>query len=352
MSIQPPGTIRITGKLNSFSFLSGLKRGSQVPAIIIGRPGPGVAILDIAGNRIRAEFTKGVPANNNLILKLEGSCSDSYVFKLSGAMKKSDFFLKLLNITVFSVENFSKESIFEISRYIRSNPAGIYELNSFLLNIYKKEDTPPFKAAEMLNDMYDAGVNISSLQLLNLVFSGLRSKELLPFLILFGFESKYFDEIFKYKNKMTETMLSDIISLMDNITEKDREVLINRLVDFLVSDNNDFNKGEISVFEDGSFKPVYYIGNSTSWIISHFFSNIGRLELLFKKNDSSLDITFFSDDTEVIDALEEQAQFLYNTLKPVSDHLNLFFMNRRTVLDDISKINLQYTINSEFDVIV
>ncbi len=95
MKIESSGTIRISGRSTIISLLNNLKKGSEHPAKIIERPSTKEAILEIAGKRIRAEFPKGVPGNNRLILKLENKQDNTFIFKIVSSTSKDGFIDKL-----------------------------------------------------------------------------------------------------------------------------------------------------------------------------------------------------------------------------------------------------------------
>ena len=71
MKIDKSNTIRIANRISSLNIFKNIKKGSEVSARVAKRIDDKKAVLEIAGRRVKAEFTGGVPDKNRLYLVLK-----------------------------------------------------------------------------------------------------------------------------------------------------------------------------------------------------------------------------------------------------------------------------------------
>ncbi|MCP4130300.1 MAG: flagellar hook-length control protein FliK [bacterium] len=368
--INPVNTIRISGRISTLTFLKGLKKGVEIPATIVSRPNSREAVLEIAGKKIRAEFPGGVPGNNRLNLKLEEQTKDSFLFRLIDTRGRTGFLEKILDHTIFRVDDFTKNDIIDISRFLGKNPQGLFELNKFLLGIHQKNEQKQEKTVYILNRLLRMGLSKESLFDLSFMLSGAKysSSPLLFLLLLFNPDRKYTEQWLeqgKTGGADIEERLNEIINLVDNVNEeKDKKELIEQLIDLLIGNNEKektgIHYGEMAFFDDGEFKPVYCMGNENSWIFSFQLSEIGQIDILANSRREGLFLSIFSPRQDVLDSLEGSADLLYSRLERIglfqgelsgeNRTVYLNFYNRRAALDKLIEINSYYSINSEFDI--
>lgn len=366
MRIGLSDTIKITGRITRLNFLRRLKKGAEIPARIVKRHNSRIAILEIAGNRLRADFLKGVPGNNRLTLRLEDNSNNSYTFKLIDSISKNDLLSKIFEITVFKVEDIDKNNILYINRFLNRysgrNPTGIFELNNLLLSQVRKEKKKGEGITHLLNRLLKRGMSKENLLNLAVILSGIRinSDIISPFLLIFGFDQNYFEKRGVGKQKRFEEKIEEALSEINKIINaKKKDDIVSALIDLIVKGNGESDKticGELAFFDNEEFRPINYMRNESSFLFSLELSNLGTIDILAKKISENISISIFSDNNDVLEALGESLDLLSLRLKNAglsgyeNSQISINLYNRRDILEKLIEINSNYFNISEFDI--
>ena len=353
MKVAPTNTIKISGKSRSLQFLKNIPKGSEIYARIIERPGNKKAILEINGNRINAEFIKGVPGRNLLTIKLENNENDLFIFKLVDAHNKDEFINKLLDFTIFNSTDIKNNLIYYINNYLNNNNTiGIYELNLFLLNLTSKSKKNK-SLTLLLNRLLGKGINSNTLINIAYILSGTQINPQLLFqcLLFLRKESKHSDDfIFKNSSRLIKKVDDLITSLNDLQDDNLKKEIIDQLINLLsINHEKDIINSEISYYENDKFKAIRVIGQKNSIIISLELSEIGIVDILFRITDDELNISFFVNN-DVFDFINKTKKELYSKLNKIIPKININIYNRSDILNKLIEINSYYIINSELDI--
>jgi hypothetical protein len=135
VKIEHSNIIRIFGRKGTADSFKDIKKGSELPARILERVDARVAVLEIHGKRVRAEFVKGLPSSGTILLKLEGVKNNSYLFRMIDPSVAEESARHILDYTVFDPKEVGKNVFHGISKFFSKTPTGIFELNAFFLTI-------------------------------------------------------------------------------------------------------------------------------------------------------------------------------------------------------------------------
>ena len=351
MKVNFPITIRLSEKHSAAKFLKGLKAGAEVPVKIVERLGRHDAILDIRGNRIRADFFKGVPGNDRLLLKFEGVKENSFIFKIVDTTSRAGFIDKIIEFSVFGQNDLEKNTLFNLNNYLAKNITSIFDLNVYLL---KKE----FK-----NNKFDLA------RLLNLLMKNAGSKEAVSdfsnFLSILKTGSHGLAEFIQvilekdsqrkkgFPGKGFVENLEKIVNQIDILMDSDEKYDIIRYLLGLLLDRGE-RKGyvleEIYYLDNDEYKPLRFLGKEDSWIFFLELSGLGKIDILLKKFKDGVNISIFVEDNIASDALNDSISDLKLRIGEIYKNFEIDIFNRNTVIDRIGEMSLYYSMNSDFDV--
>jgi len=356
MRIEPPNIIRITGRAGAVDPLKDLEKGSELPAQILERLGAGKAILEIHGMRIHAEFLKGLPSAGTVILKLEDIKNNSYLFRMVEPIGTKESIDQILKFVIFDSKDFGKNILHEISRFFLKQPAGIFELNSFLLNLITKQDKKDDRISLLLNKLLKLGVANDSVFDLSILLSDMHAglDNILSLFMELGLNREGLQQWYKRAARDAKGLIDSIITEIDMIDdEQEKEAAIRQLILFFDRtgrEQSGYRLGEIAYYQDGAFHPVRYIANNKSWIFSIEFSNIGRIDILIKDLENDCHISIFCANNNVVSALQESQEELLNYIESFRSPVYINYYNMQNAVNKIVEIYSYYSLNSVFDV--
>lgn len=355
MRIEHGNRINISSSYKISKFLKGLKPGAELDVKVLERMDRKSALLEIRGNKFRADFLKGVPGNNRLLLKYEGFKSDSFMFKLIDVTSKSGFIEKALEHTIWTVENIDKSNFMNIGKFLSASITSIFELNILLAGMKLVKKGGNSEMSQLLNYLMNKGYSLKSLQNLAFILSSFEiNKNFLPIFLLLNFDKNYFKDWHSENDDIKEN-LNKMFSDVDKIKElEDSGKIIKKLLDFIVvsvdRDRTQAHEGEILYHDGNDFKSLNYIGLDDSWIFSVDFTNLGKIDILLKKIGNIINISIFAENNEISNALKEGNFLLFEKLYEINKNIKLQIHNKCGILDKLKEINLYYSLNSEIDI--
>ena len=356
MRIGPQDIIRITGRSGAADPLKELEKGAELPARILERLGAGKALLEIHGTRIHADFLKGLPSSGTVMLRLEDIKNNSYLFRMVEPNVAKKLIDRILNAVVFDSKDFGKNILYEIGRFFLKQPAGIFELNSFVLNCITKQDKKENSISPVLNRLLKLGVARDAVFDLSILLSDIHAgADAMLWLVMergLGREGlhRWYRRAAKDARVLVDFIITEI-GLIDD--ERDRDEAIRELIllfDRAGVDESGYRRGEIAYYQDETFHPVRYIGSKKSWIFSMEFSNIGRIDILIKDLKKGCHISIFCANDSVVSALQESHDELLRNIGSVRSPVYINYYNMQNAVNKIVEIYSYYSLNSVFDI--
>lgn len=363
MKINKNNIIRILHKTSTLDLLRNIKNGSTISAKIVERINAREAILEIAGNRVRVEFRRGVPRTGSLCLILESKRSSTFFFRISEGINNDKYISKLLEFTIFNIDNIKEVSLVELNRYIDNSLSGIFAFNSYLMKIMGDKRIYRDKwGSSILNKLLGYGIKVESLIPISYLFcgcGGFNIDQLLSIMMILGLpEYNSLSELKKsYKDdrsvqERVEKFFDEIERLLNknNSREMIRDIIGN-ILRFVNSNIVDASTGEIVYFNDDEFRSIQYIFNDDAVIFSLELSYLGDIEILMKNYKDTFNLTIFCADNNSIKALKSDVDSLQSVLEcRLNKDVNIQLYNITSVIGKIIEINTSLSLNSLLDI--
>lgn len=355
MKIEPINIIRIPGKAAAGEAFRDIKKGSELPARIIERIGGKEAILEIAGKRIRAEFMKGLPVGSSFTLKLNDVRNNTYTFSMVDPSGRDALAKQVQELTIFPFERIRSDMMHAIGTALARMPAGILELNALLLGMKPRQAKEVDGIARLLNRLLKSGVTRRTLSGLSVLLAGagFDRDAMRTFLSLLGPNDSL---LAQWASAGKEEIASSIGSMMREIESLSdgglrREIIESLLAQFTEDDasRSEYRSGEFAFWNGEEYSPVRYLAGGGSWVFSMDLSNLGRTDVLAKKETKGYSISVFSETEEALTALRESSGELIKKLSDIPGGIYINFHITRKAINKIVEIYSHYSLNSVFD---
>lgn len=355
MKIDRSNTIRITGRELKLPALN-LKRGVRISARILERIGDKEAVLDVAGNRLRAEFLSGIPSRNRITLIFEGRDSSTLLFRMARDHDVSSL-RGLFDFSIFDLDTLGKNELLAIRRYLKNGIEGIFNLNSSLFRALTGKGLRERSLTDLLNKLLKMGMPKDDLIFLTYIFLGNRGiiDILISLLLFMGLEGDALYKRFKRYSRQGD-LIADMEKLSERIealTDEEGIDLFRELLYYVVSGEDpgkDFSQFEIPYFDSDGFKSIECIYTREGLVLSLELSGLGKLDILIKSLASDLKISIFCEDEEALVELRSSVDDLKARLADVKKVVTVDFYISRDVIKKIIEINSPMVMNSIFDV--
>lgn len=355
MKIDRSNTIRITGRELKLPALN-LKKGVRISARILERIGDKEAVLDVAGNRLRAEFLSGIPSRNRITLIFEGRDSSTLLFRMARDHDVSSL-RGLFDFSIFDLDALGKNELLAIRRYLKNGIEGIFNLNSSLFRALTGKGLRERSLTDLLNKLLKMGMHKDDLIFLTYIFLGNRGiiDILISLLLFMGLEGDALYKRFKRYSRQGD-LIADMEKLSERIealTDEEGIDLLRELLYYVVSGEDpgkDFSQFEIPYFDSDGFKSIACIYTREGLVLSLELSGLGKLDILIKSLASDLKISIFCEDEEALVELRSSVDDLKARLADVKKVVTVDFYISRDVIKKIIEINSPLVMNSIFDV--
>ncbi|MBN1534355.1 MAG: hypothetical protein JXA20_16905 [Spirochaetes bacterium] len=355
MRIDADHRVRLSLATGASPGLKRLQVGNEVAARIVIRHGAGDAVLEILGHRIRARFTRGVPAHDQIILRLEKSTTSSLLFKIitpREALTPRDTILPHL-LSMKSPEFQLLRPL--LARFVETGVPGIYLLNAHILRLDPK-DSEKRTPLPLLKSLLSSGVSIESIRqiaAMHLLSTLPPSLALMLLSIFFGGKEK---KLSGSAQGMDDESLQGIIEDIDAIADPEqRGDAVKGIIDLLSSLNIPSSpplQGEFCICDDGAISQGRYIMNNDSIIITFELSQLGMVEILAREDSSGIRIHLYGDTTEHLKRLESRVSELKKSLQDLKKPGTIHLFVRSDIINKIVEIITQYALNSAIDITV
>ncbi len=360
MKIDRSNTIRITGRELKLPALKNLKRGARITARIMERIGNKEAILDIAGNRLRAEFLSGIPSKNRFSLIFEGRDSSTLVFRTARDLGDLSSLRGLLDFSIFQLGDVGKNELIAIRRYLKDGLQGIFDLNRYIFEALLGKSFKKHSLTDFLNKLLKMGIQKEDLVFLSYIFlssKGINLEILISLLRYMGIEEDTIYKRFKRYSRQSDALITDIEKLSESIEslliDEEGIELLRELLYYISQGENggyrDFSIFEMPYFDSDSFKDLECIYTHDGLALSLELSNLGKLDILIKFSDSDLKVSMFCEDEEILAELKSNIDDLKSSLANLSKVVIVDLYISREVVKKIIEINSSLVMNSIFD---
>lgn len=323
------------------SLLKGISVGDRVEARIITREG-NVALLDITGRRIRAEFTAGIPSGNSVELELSGKNKSSAVFRLHvpGGASELPVFLKQYFMAGDKAPD--RETAAGLLRLFSGKGADLTEINLFLAGI-KKDHLKEKNFSDLINRLKFLKVPGQTLTDISLaaairlpapVFSG----------ILFLMEKAGRKHGFAAGDERIDEILHDMEALDDGLFTD-----LLKLLTEPVPENE--GCGRFPVFDDGEHPGVEYVYKNGSFFMTFSLSELGRICLFIRSENGHTAISIGAEDDRPVEMLKMDSDALENLLRQNGAEIRMIsFFNTKKVVDKLQMLCRDFQLKRGLDV--
>ncbi len=363
MKIEKNNAFRITGTNQSLNVLKNLSKGSGITAKITDRLNSKEAILDISGSRIRVDFLKGVPDTNNLYLLLEDKNNETYFFKILERSSEIKALDRMLEFTIFNLDDIKQASIGQINSFLRDGLPGIFAFNIFLMKILRDDsEFTDNRLSSLLNKLMNLGIKMDNLIFLSfLLYSGkgFNFEQLLSILTILGMAVYNNPTKFTKSYKNEKSIQEKVEELFDEIEEQLKEKkcydVIREIIDDIsaidLSDSKSNSYGEIPYYDDNDLKSIKYIFNKNSIVFSLDLSYLGNLDIIINIDKAGCNITIFCEKENSVKALKSEIDLLQSELKHLLDrNVHFFLYNNKKAVEKIIEINSSLNLTKTIDI--
>ena len=345
--------MKITGYSNSLrvtlnsgrdigALLKGISVGDRVPARIVSREG-NIALLDLAGRRIRAEFTGGIPEGNTVDLILSEKGKKSAVFRLPAADSTSRLTEFLKQFFMTGVKTADRAMIAELLRFISGKSTDLGEINIFLAGM-KKDQPKEKKFSDLINRLISLNVPEQTLSDLGLM-AAMKLPAPLFSAILFLMEKTGRKREFAADNERLDDILRDVEEWCD-------DGLFAQLLEFLAGPQM---KGEgygSLPFPGGEeFTGFDFIFKEDMFFMSFSLSALGRISLFIRMEKGRASLSIGAENDRAVAMLEKDYEELAGSLKRSGTEFDAIrFFNTKKVIDKLRVLCSDFQLKSGIDV--
>jgi hypothetical protein len=360
MKIDRSNTIRITGRELKLPALKNLKRGARITARILEKIGNKEAILDIGGNRLRAEFLSGIPPKSRFSLIFEGRDSSTLIFRTARDLGDLSSLRGLLDFSIFELGDVGKNELIAIRRYLKDGIQGIFDLNRCIFKALLGKSFKEHSLTDLLNKLLKMGIQKENLIFLSYIIlgnKGLNLDILISLLRFMGIEGDVIYKRFKRYSRQSDALMADIEKLSERIesllSDEDGTELFRQLFYYISQGEDggyrDCSGFEIPYFDSDSFRELECIYTHDGLALSLELSNLGKLDILIKFSDSDLKVSMFCGDEEVLAELKSNVDDLKSRLANLGKVVIVDFYITGEMVKKIIEINSSLVMNSIFD---
>jgi len=335
-------SVSLKGNRDISDAVKKLKIGESVAARIIRSDG-NEALLDIKGNRLRAEFLNGVPDRKVVDLVLTEKTAFNVVFRLAGKYSGENV-PALLSMMTLLTENEAKNiSMHGLVKFITGGRPDLFEINLFLLGI-RKDEKKGGGQADLFSMLRQRGVPFTSLVYMNYLVSMNT-----PFMVIQYLLQNLIDKRkITHHHESAEEPADDILEILRDESDD----VIKGVIDLFSGGDNE--KGlyrEALIPVDDDFIKCEYIYYMNRFFCSIELSAIGRLDIIVKDYGEILNIVLLPEKDAAEIFLNEKKPELINILEQNNiKNAIIHVSNSKKMVDKISIWAHDFYIKSGFDV--
>ncbi|HOW83735.1 MAG TPA: hypothetical protein PK573_14325 [Spirochaetota bacterium] len=351
MKIDAVNVIRVSGPGAAADALRKLEVGAELPARVVERRGRSSAVLEIGGGRIRAEFTRGLPAGDSLLLRLDGIKNESYVFKMVGAGGRADYLARLLEFSLLGQDDVKRFNPAEIGRILAGRGDALFQLHAYLLQAEGRKGKGG-NAAALLSRLFSLGLGPDArADLAFFLFERALGGPFAAYIYgLFGRNRGKNREA--WPEPGARNLAAQIETALDSVESgRERE----ELIEFLAGALSDGpgpgpQSGVVPLDEDGVFVPVRYVKSGDFLALSLELSALGQLDIMARHEKGAISIMIVPDREDSGAFIRRSLPGLMESFAGSGMQAHVAVHNRNIIIDKMVEINSYFSLNSEFDV--
>ncbi|HNV46247.1 MAG TPA: hypothetical protein PLE73_06870 [Spirochaetota bacterium] len=333
--------------------LSRLQAGDLVWGKIVQRSGPRQALLDVAGTRVSAEFTSGVPREGRVLLVLTGHDGNALLFS---RVKKDDprYYRDLFHLTVFDASRIGKKELGGILARLRDGAGGLFELSASIARSRTGKENSASRPGGLLRALAALGVRDADLPETAFLLASLRNRHLAAARALLrgiGYGGAG-DAVSAPPGGDSAIDAAGLLRPIEDALDRDGDAprhLHDLLCAVLGDEDDALLEGEFAYEDDGP-RAVRYCAGEDGCVVSIELSRLGPVEVLVRRDGSALRCIISCDTEEARAALAEGADELHTTLQQVMNTaVRVDIYKRSEIAQKIIEINALSTIHSVFD---
>lgn len=327
-------TVRISDSTIAVSARAGIPEdirkadpGTRFVARVLEKFSNTRALIDIKGNRLQAEFLRGIPDGKTIVLVMDKKTADSLFFRIE-SRGGSGAYNPLLEYTVYpSAETEAFASVRGQSDGLRGIKS-IFELNLFLLGLLGFErEKKPLSVSLLLNRLQSLGVKFHELANFSYLFctiKGINLDYLFAVMNTLGQKGRN-NRQYKWKERQTPdpvALKGEWIGIVERALADDREgakELIMDIINALQGKNVRFHRGyfygSVPVADEESFREMEFVAGESSLVVSVSYSVLGSITVLARDHPRLLRMDIFGENENTVKALGEGKDELSGTLR-------------------------------------
>jgi len=331
--------IRINARMGINGIFKKIGSGTVINAKILERLDVNQAILDVAGKRIRVEFTAGVPEGTHARLRYEGASGGTYIFKLLKFPDRETAISKFETFLLMRPDEIIRLHHPDLIRFMEKRISGFYELNSEIIRMagvrMKKTKSP----SRLLNSLARLGLGREHAAVLSEILCGLKGGAVfLPLIHFLGYGSGFSE---KKRRGDGKDMESEIGEALESVEKLDAEHPDMRIMEELsgVLTQSEFSDGgllygEYAYYDGDKFRPIRYMSHGGSWSVSVEFSGLGQVDILVKSAGKKANMSICCEPGGPYELLNKNIKDLYGAVKGAV--LNINVISRRQFEEGLS----------------
>ncbi len=359
MDIRNKGSITLPGELTSSGPLRALKPGSRISARILDRLGNSRALIEIAGRRVQAEFTGGIPPEVRITLLLKGENAGSLVFSLLKSDSRETLLVRLQQLTLLGRDAESIRAFHAAGSSLDKGLRSVFDTNILLLSSGGAIGRKQANIAEILNKMASLGVSKEILGVFSYLFSrigGINLNYFTPFFRLLGIDIRFKDA--RDRDREAEAALKTLADELKGIPrergEEGYSIVSELLYAMARADTPGLSGARMGVIpyqEEGEFRQLRYLADETAFMVAIELSSLGRVEILAREIEGRVIISVFCESEAAFRALEGDLKALERELSGnIQRGITVGLYNGARAVQNIIEIYTSLMLDSVVDI--
>jgi hypothetical protein len=342
MKVSSNETLRIaTGRLTNRLFAS-IKPGETVSARIASITGPRQAVLSFRGNRVNAEFLKGVPGSREVLLQLESREGGIFRFRIITDPGREGVARSLDSWLMVSPEKLDASLLARI--HSRLSEGGVTFIELYRLIVLGRDKGKDNRLQNVLNRLLDMGMDTTTL------------RSILPYLspgpTIAGFFYPFMKKAgIQWEGPFDFAEPLDEEEEVGRFVERARESLKKEpgLLEDLLDALMDKEDGELPFLKDGKVVTCPMIMGEKSVYLQVPFQYLGTVDILLRERDDLLDVRLYAEKEEARDILETEKEELVDELATLGFQVSVITGTGQNVVDTIGFLLTNTARNIHFD---
>jgi hypothetical protein len=357
MKINTDISIKISGGAQLNNALKGVAEGAEISARLIERLGGRFAMMEIAGQRIRAEFVRGVPSEKILRLALQEKSGNVLRFKIVSRDEQSAVKNSIMELSLRENIDIKKINVHKLNQLVSGDIISLMAFNSIILNkkeIKEQKDSPLTK---FLNYLLKKGVKNDDLKIFSYLFfsrKGINIDDVLKMIHIqgrYGDQAESIEEIIRDEKKAGEwiTRFIDDIKSLFNDNEDSGQILRGAIDSLRGNDRVDSWQFVLPYFDGNEFKQAYIMQSGGSLLCSLTLSWLRHIELLIRESDR-MNISIFADN-EKCESLKEDIGLLQDRINgSIDKRADIRVLSARYLREKVIEIYNSLCLISNLDI--